>query len=313
MKKFFTLVFGVLFAMCANAATLEIGEPSNNVKDGDNVWYDAATKTITFFENWSYRPGWWLGSKDCSAYDDFVLEIENPDKVTVQVVVEYDAKDEAGKEICSTAQGSDGQVTVPLNADYKNVVRQIYLQCVDGAPKSVTFKSAYFQNAVELSEVELTLVEGHTILATEFDKYADDTKVKLCFENQTDPYESREGWGIGGFANSDNWTPTFNISAADGKNFDVMVTVGDFKKAAKNGTDSYVDGQYHKAGVTFNIYNQCKLVGAYILLEKDPSSGISNATILTPAKPTKIYNLAGQQVDASYKGVVIKNGKKFVQ
>lgn len=46
---------------------------------------------------------------------------------------------------------------------------------------------------------------------------------------------------------------------------------------------------------------------------KDPSTGISNATLLTPAKSTKIYNLAGQQVDASYKGVVIKNGKKFVQ
>lgn len=313
MKKFFTLVFGVLFAMCANAATLEIGEPSNNVKDGDNVWYDATTKTITFFENWSYRPGWWLNSKDCSDYDEFVLEVENPDQVTIQVVVEYEATDEAGKTISSIAQGHDAKITVPLNADYKKVVRQIYLQCADDAPKSVTFKNAYFQNAVELSEVELTLVEGHTILASEFDKYADDTKIKLSFENQTDPYESRKGWGIGGFANSDNWTPTFNISAADGKNFDVMVTVGDFKKAAKNGTDSYVDGQYHKAGVTFNIYNQCKLVGAYILLEKDPSSGISNATILTPAKSTKIYNLAGQQVDASYKGVVIKNGKKFVQ
>ena len=313
MKKFFTLVFGVLFAMCANAATLEIGEPSNNVKDGDNVGYDAATKTITFFEKWSYRPGWWLNSKDCSDYDEFVLEVENPDQVTIQVVVEYEATDEAGKTISSIAQGHDAKITVPLNADYKKVVRQIYLQCADDAPKSVTFKNAYFQNAVELSEVELTLVEGHTILASEFDKYADDTKIKLSFENQTDPYESRKGWGIGGFANSDNWTPTFNISAADGKAFDVMVTVGDFKKAAKNGTDSYVDGQYHKAGVTFNIYNQCKLVGAYILLEKDPSSGISNATILTPAKSTKIYNLAGQQVDASYKGVVIKNGKKFVQ
>lgn len=313
MKKFFTLVFGVLFAMCANAATLEIGEPSNNVKDGDNVWYDAATKTITFFEKWSYRPGWWLNSKDCSDYDEFVLEVENPDQVTIQVVVEYEATDEAGKTISSIAQGHDAKITVPLNADYKKVVRQIYLQCADDAPKSVTFKNAYFQNAVDLSEVELTLVEGHTILASEFDKYADDTKIKLSFENQTDPYESRKGWGIGGFANSDNWTPTFNISAADGKAFDVMVTVGDFKKAAKNGTDSYVDGQYHKAGVTFNIYNQCKLVGAYILLEKDPSSGISNATILTPAKSTKILNLAGQQVDASYKGVVIKNGKKFVQ
>lgn len=35
--------------------------------------------------------------------------------------------------------------------------------------------------------------------------------------------------------------------------------------------------------------------------------------ILAPAKSAKTYNLAGQQVDASYKGVVIKNGKKFVQ
>lgn len=46
---------------------------------------------------------------------------------------------------------------------------------------------------------------------------------------------------------------------------------------------------------------------------KEPSTGISNAMILAPAKSEKTYNLAGQQVDASYKGVVIKNGKKFVQ
>ena len=58
------------------------------MKDGETVWYDATTKIITFHEKWSYRPGWWLGSKDCSDYDDFVLEIENSDKVNVQVVVE---------------------------------------------------------------------------------------------------------------------------------------------------------------------------------------------------------------------------------
>lgn len=44
MKKLFTLVCGVLFAMFANAATLDIGEPNNNVKDGETVWYDATTK-----------------------------------------------------------------------------------------------------------------------------------------------------------------------------------------------------------------------------------------------------------------------------
>lgn len=107
MKKLFTLVCGVLFAMFANAATLDIGEPNNNVKDGETVWYDATTKIITFHENWSYRPGWWLGSKDCSDYDDFVLEIENSDKVNVQVVVEYDAKGDDDKTICSTAMGTD--------------------------------------------------------------------------------------------------------------------------------------------------------------------------------------------------------------
>lgn len=50
MKKLFTLVCGVLFAMFANAATLDIGEPNNNVKDGETVWYDATTKIITFHE-----------------------------------------------------------------------------------------------------------------------------------------------------------------------------------------------------------------------------------------------------------------------
>lgn len=46
MKKLFTLVCGVLFAMFANAATLDIGEPNNNVKDGETVWYDATTKKL---------------------------------------------------------------------------------------------------------------------------------------------------------------------------------------------------------------------------------------------------------------------------
>lgn len=35
--------------------------------------------------------------------------------------------------------------------------------------------------------------------------------------------------------------------------------------------------------------------------------------MISEALRAKIYNLDGLQVDASYKGVVIKNGKKFVQ
>lgn len=43
-------------------------------------------------------------------------------------------------------------------------------------------------------------------------------------------------------------------------------------------------------------------------------SYICHRNLVAPAaKNAPVYNLAGQQVGASYKGVVIKNGKKYVQ
>lgn len=41
------------------------------------------------------------------------------------------------------------------------------------------------------------------------------------------------------------------------------------------------------------------------------SNGISNINV-DSAKAGKIYNMAGQQVSGSFKGLVIKNGKKFI-
>ncbi len=46
----------------------------------------------------------------------------------------------------------------------------------------------------------------------------------------------------------------------------------------------------------------------------DPSpdvSGITNHTSVTTQQPSYVYNLAGQRVNGDYKGLVIKNGKKF--
>lgn len=40
---------------------------------------------------------------------------------------------------------------------------------------------------------------------------------------------------------------------------------------------------------------------------------IVNINASTSAKKSVRYNMAGQQVNASYKGLVIENGKKFVQ
>lgn len=164
-------------------------------------------------------------------------------------------------------------------------------------------------SSVATSIKELTLVEGHTILAEEFDSYPDDYQVKISIVNDSDPYESRNNWGIGGFANADNWTPSYTFTGLDGTTFDIYVTIGDFKTAAKAGTDSYVPGQYHGNGITFNIYNDCRITGVYVMIPD--ATGISSA-IAQPMQNDVIYNLAGQKVDAGYKGIVIKNGKKIV-
>ena len=43
------------------------------------------------------------------------------------------------------------------------------------------------------------------------------------------------------------------------------------------------------------------------------TTGISSLNAISSAKSTATYNLAGQQVSDSYKGIVIKNGKKYVK
>lgn len=316
MKKLFTLVFGVLFAMCANAqngTTLwEEGisfdeswsgsftiskEKFANVAEGDMLIISAEPLPATKWEYGSQvflktsRAGWDAISSTIEVKQTGDFEV----KITSNEITVRDKTDEANP--------------VDVKTSFLNELKE-YGLVVQGIDAKVT--KVVLEKAVPTSEVELTLTEGHTILATEFDKYADDTKVKLVFANNTDPYANRNGWGIGGFANSDNWTPTYSIKGGDGKEFEVYVTVGDLKTAAKNGTDSYVDGQHHKGGVTFNIYNDCKLTHAYVVL-KGTSTNISNTLVAPAAKNAPVYNLAGQQVGASYKGVVIKNGKKYVQ
>lgn len=59
---------------------------------------------------------------------------------------------------------------------------------------------------------------------------------------------------------------------------------------------------YPKSGI--NIYG-FELVGS--------TNGISTISSVASAKSTATYNLAGQQVSDSYKGIVIQNGKKFLK
>lgn len=58
---------------------------------------------------------------------------------------------------------------------------------------------------------------------------------------------------------------------------------------------------------------QFVLASAYVCVTGYVPAGISQAVAVPAAKSSKAFNLAGQQVGKSYKGVVIKDGKKYVQ
>lgn len=88
--------------------------------------------------------------------------------------------------------------------------------------------------------------------------------------------------------------------ASGSTSYKIVLNAEDVAKLKETGL--FVNGH-------FNIVTAVNLIQAV----KDPSTGISNTFVVSPAKDSKTFNLAGQQVGASYKGVVIKNGKKFVQ
>ena len=43
------------------------------------------------------------------------------------------------------------------------------------------------------------------------------------------------------------------------------------------------------------------------------TTGISNISAEEASKQAEVYNLSGQRVDASYKGIVVRNGRKYLR
>ena len=79
------------------------------------------------------------------------------------------------------------------------------------------------------------------------------------------------------------------------------------------------DGNVITFGLTGGIHTFVKYSGtgnikiSSIEITPAEATGITNITAAQKAQSTAIYNLAGQRVNESYKGVVIRNGKKIVQ
>lgn len=114
-------------------------------------------------------------------------------------------------------------------------------------------------------------------------------------------------------------------SSGDSRYISVVATAADGTTVEKDeitapGNTAVVKVQLDKSkSYTVGItgVNEDKSAGADVALHGiwfnvGVTNGISNISV-DSAKAGKTYNLAGQQVSDSYKGLVIKNGKKYVK
>lgn len=347
MKKFFTLVFGVLFAMCANAVTSDIGAPSNNIKDekANQVFFNPETNVISFYKQWDYRPGWWIGGKDYSEFDEFVLELDNPSKLKIQIVLEYTdtyTKDDKTINYNTTAQGDGDKIVLPLDADHKSSVRQIYLQYTGSdatadAPKTATFKKAYMN--ADVKGTSTVLFEGEQAFSLWDDKVLVDKDKfanvkagdKIIITGKKGKADASihwdDAWGsqiylktkrAGWAALGDNLIMTdasaqyiFKITDDEITIKEDQVDPNDETKKIQVDVKTTILKELQEYGLV--IQGMASVMTMVELVTSGEATNISNTLVAPAAKSAKIYNLAGQQVDASYKGVVIKNGKKYVQ
>ncbi len=132
--------------------------------------------------------------------------------------------------------------------------------------KIVLYKEGEPETPAEADFLEEELAisaDGPHVVSTEFDKYDDALKVNINIVNGSGA--SRAGWGLGFINNIDDYTGSatstnIELKGKDGDKWTQVVTIGDLKKAAKKGTDSYVAGQWHaEGGISWTIWGGCSI------------------------------------------------------
>ena len=100
----------------------------------------------------------------------------------------------------------------------------------------------------------------------------------------------------------------------DGTNYSAVDAEGNEAADLKRNPDANIVKFGLKAGIhTFKKYSGTgNILVSSIEITPVEATGIQNVKNAAQAQDGAIYNLAGQKVDAAYKGLVIKNGKKFV-
>ena len=308
IKRLLTLVAAAAaISFGASADTLPL--PLNDLGSGWDSSYDAATKTITFDDAWRGR-GWWLGEVDYSAYDEVVVKFEAT-TFDVKIVVEYNAEGATSSE--ATVSAGKTEVSATLDPDYKNSVKQIYLQ--NSAAGTLTLTDAYLQNAVVVDpNAPVVLWEGDLALGwgdpgvVSLDQ-SDLIKAKVAAGDKiVFDYIAEDGNGFKMIYVPSNWewTPMPFIAAQDNYSTQYGTIYLDATKTSAEFELAEADAEIFNNAANHGI----KIQGDKVTLKKayimhKGSGGIADITVDENA-PVEFFNLQGVRVANPENGLYIR-------
>lgn len=338
MKKLFTLVVAAFAALSVSA------------KEDIDISSIATDNVVTFAGQWSWK-GINYGSTDeatgettyadKSSFEYVVFEYSAGTCQDVNLIVQYEKDGTTGQygdnyynstETCNVYP-TGGILAVQLDAAHSKTLNAVALQN-KGTVGSITIKAAYFASKAEYDEakaaadkieksVDIDAAGGtHELKAKDWgwdSKWLD--KDVSAFNTLVFEVASVEGHGKitvegklpdGADAKSEQDLP----ASTEAKTYMVDISKwGKLSQYAYQNLNKPDGEQYGKDDieVTKIVITKVYLTSKTVE-ELTTGTNISSAVVASKLNVNApIYNLAGQKVSKSYKGVVIQNGKKFVQ
>lgn len=339
MKKLFTLVVAAFAALSVSA------------KEDIDISSIATDNVVTFAGTWSWK-GINYGSTDettgettyadKSAFEYIVFEYTTGTCADVNLIAQYEPDGTTGQwganyytstEICNV-NPAGGILAVKLDATHSKTLNAVALQNRNTAG-AITIKAAYFASEAEYAEakaaadkiektVDIDATGGsHELKAKDWgwdSKWLD--KDVSAFNTLVFEVASVEGHGqitVQGTLAADGAKAEFNQdlpASTEAKTYMVDISKwGKLSQYAYQNLNKPDGEQYGKDDIEATTIVITKVyLTSKTVEELTTGTGISSTVVASKVNANApIYNLAGQKVNKSYKGVVIQNGKKFVQ
>ena len=343
MKKIFTL-----FAMVLAFATS--GNAKQVLEGSFGPWGETCVvegNTVTFTKAWS-GCGWWLNYINLSDYDCIVVKFAEPTVGDINICAQYGdptgSVDEDGNPTyaINEAYSTNGVITegstiakVDLNIEHSDLVAQFWIQgTVDNAKCVVSEVYVGTEEEYEADKNAAPKLDYKEVsIAALGSGWGDSTYDSATHTITIGDDWTGKGWWLGGVDYSDFDYFVVEFATATPASGKVMVEAG----SAGSGDDGLFDeGCLVKVTPLVEPKNDTKqfyiqgpagsqyvLAKAYVctqdyinnngIADKYEATGIKGLAADTAILNGAIYNLAGQRVNESYKGVVIQNGRKFIQ